>query len=145
MAFIDGRVDDARVLGLARPLMAIAWWDRERPRLAAPRHEGIDAAYAIVRVAHSAEIDVGKTVSITLDPEGIARLAAGDLTGAVAVCLRRLSASGLAPTVRLVAGNARRGRRIAASLAFPIRAVDATRCASLVTKPYELEDVSDAH
>jgi CRISPR-associated protein Csx17 len=144
-AFLAGQVDDARVLALARPLMAIAWWKHERPRLHAPPHEGVDAAYAIARIAHLSEaLDRGEKLTIALDPEPMARLAAGDLAGAIAVCSRRLRAIGLSPLVRVVVGDARYARRLAASLAFPIHAAAATRCAALVTKPYELEEFAHA-
>jgi CRISPR-associated protein Csx17 len=137
MAFLDGRVDDARVLALARPLMAVKWWEQnssiEHATPASP-----DATYAILRIAHLSGplLREGGDVHVRLEPEPVARLSAGDVAGAVAVCLRRLRASGLTPTVRIVAGDAARARRLAASLAFPIRAADASRCADLVTKPY---------
>jgi CRISPR-associated protein Csx17 len=144
MAFLAEEVDDARILALARPLMALEWWDAERRRLdAAPPLRSIDAAYAIMRVAHLSEpLDRGKgdKVIIALDPAPIARLAAGDLGAAATVCLRRLRASGLSPKLQTVTGTARHARRLAASLAFPIRSADASRCADLVTKPYEVEE-----
>jgi CRISPR-associated protein Csx17 len=141
MAFLAGQVDDRRILSLARPLMAIEWWNRERPHLDSPRYEGVDAAYAIARIAYLSEpLDIGEKLTIVLDAEPFARLAAGDLAGAVAACLRRLRASGLSPLVGVVAGDAQYARRLAASLAFPIRAADASRCARLIMKPYEPEE-----
>ncbi len=143
LAFLSGDVDDARILALARPLMAIAWWDGERSRVEAPRHDSIDAAYAIARLAYLPHaLDRGAPVSIELDPEPVALLASGRLADAIAVCLRRLRASGLVPVVRHVAGDARSARRLVASLAFPISARDATRCADFITKPYETEGFS---
>lgn len=137
MAFLDGTVDDARVLSLARPLMAVKWWE-QRSSIEHPSPASPDAAYAILRIAHlSGPLRrEGGDVCVQLDPEPVARLSAGDVAGAVAVCLRRLRSSGLTPTVRIVAGDAARARRLAASLAFPIRAADSSRCADLVTKPY---------
>jgi CRISPR-associated protein Csx17 len=144
-AFLAGQIDDARVLALARPLMSVAWWQSTSDRREAQARNEIDAAYAVVRLSHLSEpLDRGEKLTIPLDPEPIARLAAGNLSGAIAICLRRLRASGLSPVVRVVAGDARYARRLAASLAFPIRAVDVERCAELVTKPYELEGSVDA-
>jgi CRISPR-associated protein Csx17 len=140
-AFLTGAVDDTRILSLARPLMAIAWWDKERPMLPRPPRGELDAIYAVVRIAHLSEpLDRGEAAIIRLDPEPTARLVAGDLAGAVAVCLRRLRASGLSPTIRVVGGSERYARRLAASLAFPIHAGDASRCVDLVTKPFEFEE-----
>jgi CRISPR-associated protein Csx17 len=145
-AFIAGQVDDARIIALARPLMAITWWTYEAQHSdQAPNRHGIDridAAYAVLRLTHLSERlrRDQDDLSIPLDPEPLARLASGDLLGATAVCLRRLRASGLAPTVRKFAGDARYARRLGASLAFHIRAADLGRCAKLVTKPYETEE-----
>jgi CRISPR-associated protein Csx17 len=140
-AFLTGRVDDDRILSLARPLMAIAWWEKERPVLRKPSCEELDATYAVIRVAHaSGSLDRREPLTIRLDPEPIARLAAGDLAAAIAVCLRRLRASGLSPTIRVVGGSERYARRLAASLAFSIHAGDLSRCVDLVTKPFEFEE-----
>jgi CRISPR-associated protein Csx17 len=143
-AFLAGGVDDARILALSRPLMAIACWKEELPRLPRPPREEPDAIYAVVRTAHlSQPLDRGREqVTIRLDPEPIARLSAGDLASALAVCLRRLRASGLSPTIRVAGGDERYARRLAASLAFPIHAGDMSRCADLITKPFELEESS---
>ena len=143
-AYLSRTVDDARILSLSRPLMAVAWWKGDMPRLPAPPRAGPDVIYAVVRTAHSSHAfdRGGEQVTVRLDPEPIARLAAGDLAAALAVCLRRLRASGLAPKIRLGGGDARYARRLAASLAFPIHAGDASRCVDLVTKPFELEESS---
>jgi len=107
---------------------------------------GIDASYAVVRITHlSRPLDRGDRLVIPLDCEPIARLAAGDLAGAVEVCLRRLRASGLRPSVRFMVGNPLHARRVAASLAFPIRPIDESRCADSVTKPYAIEETFYAH
>jgi CRISPR-associated protein Csx17 len=140
MAFLDGAVDVDRVLALARTFMAVKWWEHGAPMLR-PGTASIDAAYAILRVTHLAQplVRDGGEVSIRLDPEPIRLLAAGDVGGAVAVCLRRLRASGLVSTLRVVTGDPARAHRLAATLAFPIRRVDASRCADLVTKPHLTE------
>ncbi|MBI2393744.1 MAG: type I-U CRISPR-associated protein Csx17 [Deltaproteobacteria bacterium] len=142
-AFLAGLVDDRRLLALGRPLMAIAWWQRDLPRLDAPTSVSIDAAYAVARLVHlSKPLERREPLTIPLDPEPIARLAAGDLAGALAIALRRLRASGLRPRVRHLVGNERDARRLAASLAFPVRASDVCRCADFVTKPQDLEETN---
>ena len=141
-AFLTGGVDDARILSLARPLMAVAWWEWTRPRFVpSPPDVALCALYAVIRTAHPGEpLDRGDTQNVELDPEPIARLAAGDLATAVAICLRRLRASGLSPTLRVVGRNESYARRLAASLAFPIHDVDAARCVTLIAKPFEFEE-----
>lgn len=140
-AFLTRSVDDARILSLARALMAISWWEKDRPRLPRGPRAAPDAIYAVVRIAHLSEpLSRGEPLTIRLDPEPIARLAAGDLPAAIAFCLRRLRASGLSPTIRIVGRDEHYARRVAASLAFPIHAGDASRCADLVTKPFEFEE-----
>jgi CRISPR-associated protein Csx17 len=143
-AFLNRRVDDARILSLARPLMAVAWWEWTRPSFVpSPPDVALDALYALVRTAHPGErLDRGDTLKVELDPEPIARLAAGDLATAIAICLRRLRASGLSPTLRVVGSNESYARRLAASLAFPIHDVDAARCVNLIAKPFEFEESS---
>jgi hypothetical protein len=91
-----------------------------------------------MRITHlSAPLRRGEaSVEIRLDPEPSARLASGNLAAAADVSLRRLRSSGLTSTARVFAGSAAYARRLAASLAFPISAFDASRCADLVTKPY---------
>jgi CRISPR-associated protein Csx17 len=145
MRFVRGDIDDARVAGLARALMAIAWWAPDRPRMDSPPPDGPDAAYAIARIAHLAEpLNRGEQVRITIDPESIARLVAGDLAGAMGVCMRRLRASGIMPLVHVLVGSGRYSRRLAASLAFPISATDVRRCAELIAKPDLTKETSDA-
>ncbi len=142
-AFLTGQVDDRRILALARPLMAIAWWERELSLPEARRRQGtsLDAGYAVARLVHlSTPVVFGEPLTIPIDPEPIARLAAGDLGGALAVALRRLRATGLTPRVRHFVADARAARRLGASLAFPLRAADVRRCVELVIKPQDLED-----
>jgi len=146
-AFLRFATDDARILGLARALMALNWerW-AQGPWARVPHlREDAGALHAILRLVHlPGPLRRGAdSILIAIDPEVVPRLAAGDLSGAVAIALRRLRASGLRSVVREVAGDARLARRLAASLAFPIPARDVDRCADLVTKPY-LADAGSA-
>jgi len=72
---------------------------------------------------------------IRCDPAVFSSLAGGDLSTAGAAALRRLTASGLRPVLRHVAGGAAFSRRLAASLAFPVSPRLATRLADQLTKP----------
>ena len=72
---------------------------------------------------------------VRLDPAIFSRLDAGDLSGAAALAIRRLIASGLRPRVRLAVGNPEQARRLAVALSFPIREKDATALARRLTRP----------
>ncbi len=147
MLFLDGATNDRQILGLARALMALDWASsRREPQFDQERSSRIDADYALIRLAHAPDGVLRGTerVVVALDPETSRRLVAGDLAGAGAVAIRRLRASGLRPVVHVLAGDATRARRIAASLAFPIAATDLARCADRVTKPFEARETSDS-
>jgi len=148
MGFLRGDVDGRRVLALARPLMAVDWSATGIPAIAhTPSSEIADAAYAVLRLVHLSEpLRRGADLlEVPVDPESFTRLAAGDLGKATAIALRRLRATGLMPVVRAFAGDAAFARRLAASLAFPLRPDDVRRCADLVTKPFELEEATHGH
>jgi CRISPR-associated protein Csx17 len=141
-AFLSRATDDARVLGLARAFMAVRWreWGDE------PLERGGDppppnALHAIFRLVHLPHglLRGDDQVPITVDPEVVARLAAGNLAAAASTALRRLRASGLRPVVRAIAGDAALARRLAASLAFALHPTDVARAADAVTKPYAVE------
>lgn len=142
--WLDGQLSDARILGLAQGLMALDWkrLRAEGNPLGAPLREGPDALYAALRLTHlpagwhrgggRGEDDLDM---IRLDPETILRLDAGDLTGALKVCLRRLRAAGLRPVLREGSADPMRTQRLGASLAFPLCERDIWLCARLITKP----------
>jgi CRISPR-associated protein Csx17 len=149
-AFLTGSVDDARILALARPLMALDWSrvsERAQLPMERPPIAPVDAAYAVARLTHLSEPlrFPGEMLSVPLDPEPIARLASGDLAGAMAVCLRRLRSSGFAPVVRVFGGDPTHARRLLASLAFPLQRADVMRCLHHVTKPFDPEDHVHGH
>jgi CRISPR-associated protein Csx17 len=145
LEFLSGRVDNARVLALARPLMAMDWdaFDRVRGEIREKLHypserEDADAAgalalFGLLRLCHHWSPVFDRPVR--LDPAIIARLIAGDLPGAVNVAARRLKASGLRPHVTQAAGESWLVGRIAASLAFPINQSAAARLAARLLRP----------
>jgi CRISPR-associated protein Csx17 len=129
-AFLDGRLDDARIAALARGLMALG----ERPSLRrAPRDERPSALHALFRLVYLPTA-LGE-LKPSLDPEPLRLLMAGRLGDAGRAALRRLGAMGLRPKLRHVAGDAQLARRLAASLAIPASARDLLRLRDLVTKP----------
>ncbi|MFI5398997.1 MAG: type I-U CRISPR-associated protein Csx17 [Candidatus Binatia bacterium] len=147
MLFLDGATRDTAILGLARAFMAIDWQKLGRQNYAAAAWAArIDADYAIIRLAHAPDgvLCGDERVPVGLDPETSRRLVAGDLPRAAAVAIRRLRASGLRPVLHILTGDAARGRRLTASLAFPITADDLARCADRVTKPFNLFESPEA-
>ena len=142
-AFLSRRIDDARLIGLARALMAVRWadWGGDALPRSISSHRP-DALFAIFRLVHLPHgLRRGQeVVSIAVDPEVVTRLAVGDLHGAARIALGRLRASGLRPVMRSVAGNPAVAKRLCASLAFALHSDDITRAADTITKPYELEE-----
>lgn len=121
MALIDGRVDLARTLDLARALAALDW-GRLRPEdLPAPPtlHLEVDPSWAVFRLcALPRRLPSG--LLIPVDPAIQRLLAAGEGARAYALARARLIACGLYPPHRLALLDPGRARLIAASLAFPI-------------------------
>lgn len=140
--FLVGEVDERKILDLARPLMALDWSRFRRPLA---RNRGVGGSlgslgfYGLVRLPYwprplSPRADA-EAVSIPLDPAILARLTAGDLVRASTTAIRRLSAAGFRPHLRMVAGDAALARRIAVALVFPIRERDALALADRLTRP----------
>ncbi|GEM_PF-448642 len=150
-AWVYGEVSDEGVLRLVRPLLALDWNEVAARGLSVPpiESESIpDPLHMLFRLAHlpfdvSVRGSDGRTeaeVTVRLDPAPLRRLAAGDLDGALQVATRRLEASGLLPVFRRCVATRALGRRLAASLAFPISRDDAARAVRLVCKPYDVKD-----
>jgi CRISPR-associated protein Csx17 len=139
-AFITASVDDSRILGLARPLMAMRWKGFASP-LTRPLTSTVDCGilplYGILRLTHHPRpipLESGQ-IQVRLDPAILARLAAGDLTTAIAVATRRLRASGLRPHFSQAIAEPALSLRLAASLAFPIADWDAGLLAGRLAHP----------
>lgn len=140
-AFLEFRVDDGRVLAMARGLMAI----RVPSRTDDLSQHGVDktplaglAAFGLLRLAHptnkfwmpgigSVDVRCNRTVFI--------RLAAGDLIGASQIAVRQLSIAGLRPRIRMTTGSAQYARRLAASMVFGIAPGTLRRLATGLTAP----------
>ena len=139
--FLAGRLNETAILDLARPLMALNWHELHTRH---SQHTTTDAlgslsVYGLMRIAYwprALQLAPGaEAVLVRLDPAIFSRLDAGDLSGAAALAIRRLIASGLRPRVRLAVGNPEQARRLAVALSFPIREKDATALARRLTRP----------
>jgi CRISPR-associated protein Csx17 len=126
-AFLAGEVDDDRLAALVwalAPLDPGAPW----PRLAPPPPRAVPAAFAVCRLALTAEPAPG--VAIPHPPGVLARLASGDAIAATAIAARRLRGAGLPPRCDRAAAGGPHGspaaaagaRRAAAALVFPLAA-----------------------
>lgn len=145
--FLAGDVDDRLILDLARPLMALDWSRFRRPaEHSRETRYGSLGFYGLVRLAYwpgPLRLRKGaEPITVPLDPSIFARLRTGDLVRASTAAIRRLSAVGLRPHFRLVAGDPALARRVAAALAFPIAPGDAAGLAMRLTRP-ELEQSSE--
>ncbi|MEB2313259.1 MAG: type I-U CRISPR-associated protein Csx17 [Polyangiaceae bacterium] len=115
--FLEARIDAERVLALGQALMALDW-RRARPSRSSAGGARLDEGWEAVRLCLLPFPVRGQ--AIAAEPAMVRRLAAGDVTGAVALALRRLRASGLRPPVVAATADPLTARRWAAALAFPI-------------------------
>lgn len=150
LRFLSGELDAAKILDLARPLMALRWEELAkevptlREELGSPSDaEERDAAgslalFGLLRLCHHwgpVPVSNADPVAVRLDPAIFARLMVGGVQQAVEIAVQRLSASGLRPKLRTAIGTEFDGRRLAAALAFPIGNVNALRLATRLTRP----------
>jgi len=120
--FIDGHVDDGRLVSLLRGLILINWRHKNLfnaiRQLRGPREPEPDAAYALLKLCHLPYKINGKAVRLT--PSITRRAAAGDIARATRMAARRLRGAQLPPAVEVICGRGRRARRTAAALLFPV-------------------------
>ncbi|TVP98926.1 MAG: type I-U CRISPR-associated protein Csx17 [Planctomycetaceae bacterium] len=128
-AFLNHRTDDARLLAIARSLMAIdwrqsepyAWRDLESDSSPRPRTDWSRSLYGILRLALPTgplTSRSGITYEITCDAAVFRRLVAADLVGAFQLAARRLSNVGMRPKLQVAVGSPETARRLAAVMAF---------------------------
>lgn len=122
-AWLQGRVDADRTLGLARTLMALdrGLWAEQIVHQSRPA-DGADLpddAWLCIRLVHLPwPLPDGRRVPC--DPAIVRRLASGDGSGALQLALRRLQACGIRSGIRTGAVPPATARLWAAALAFPI-------------------------
>jgi CRISPR-associated protein Csx17 len=117
--FLDGEVDAERVVALGRALMALDWPRVEPVRIhVRPGGNRPDEAWEALRLC-ALPFDVDER-TIATEPAMFRRLAAGDVSGAAEIALRRLRASGFRPPLATAIADHASARRWAAAFAFPI-------------------------
>ncbi|AUX19853.1 hypothetical protein SOCEGT47_003060 [Sorangium cellulosum] len=145
--FLDGAVDEARVAGLSRALMAVDWKRAPRPPRQ-PRAARPSVLHALFRLAYTPDAVNGRPVgdrdgstgslsplTPRLDPAPLRLLLAGRLHDAGAAAVRTLTAAGARPKLRVVAGAPELAHRLAATLAIPIAPEDLATLLRLICKP----------
>lgn len=133
-AFIEGSIDEGRLERLLRGLSLV---DPRHGGFAAPlepraphRPPALFAALAIVISRRPVS-----GVELPSTPGLVARAAAGDAAGAVALAVRRLRGAGLVTIFDNLHDPAERTRRAAAALLFPLAARDIASLAETVLRP----------
>jgi CRISPR-associated protein Csx17 len=119
--FLEGEVDVERVVALGRALMALDWKHVQMPHpCVEPDGDRPDEGWEALRLC-ALPFPVHER-TIATEPAMHRRLAAGDVSGAVELALRRLRASGFRPPLdaAIAARGAESARRWAAAFAFPL-------------------------
>ncbi len=142
-AFVEGRLDDARIASLARGLMALDFRRELRAGdgTRGPR-EPADPLHALFRVAYLPE-PVGE-LRPRCDPTILRTLVAGRLTDAVRLATRRLVAMGIRPKLQLAGGDARLALRLAATCAIPIARGNLRTLIAAIGKPFHAVSTPEA-
>lgn len=101
--YLDGRLDEARLLLLLQGLVLLNWSRANLPSIPEIGEEQvIDRSYAVLKLLflpHGLRWPPGSAaVSIRPEKNILSRLRSGDLDGAVAIAMRRLRSSGFMPT-----------------------------------------------
>ena len=140
-AFLQFRVDDARILAIARSLMAVKFQGlRHKTERAESGREPLGgmATYGVLRLALPTRVvwlPNKSETTVRCNPTLFHRLRFGDLRGAIEIACRQLGVAGLRPRVQYAVGSPRFARRLAASMAFGISSSTLTRLTLGLTHP----------
>ena len=150
-AFLERRVDDARILSIARGVMAINLTRDQSQPSKIPRRESASntsnkrplgglAMYGLLRLAmptreKSVSLGKGQDYEIRCNPTIFRRLQSGDLGKAIELAARQLSYAGLRPRFGVAVGSQQVARRLAASMALGVAPPTITRFAFGLTAP----------
>jgi CRISPR-associated protein Csx17 len=140
-AFLQRRVDDGRLLSLARGLMSVRWpkpsFDESDNDPSRDPLGGL-ATFGVLRLALStAPVAFSATdkYPVRVNPIVFHRLRTGDLSRAIDLAARQLSAAGLRPRVRIAIGSSEHAKRLAAAMAFGASDQTHARLARGLTQP----------
>lgn len=134
-AFLEGRIDDQRVLRLARGLMTLSLDVDEETARRINRREGDHtpfAAHAMVRLSYPCAYgDFPQQHASSLP---LRHLLNGQMSQASAALQRFLTARGIRVKLRSLSGSAEFARRLGASVAIPVSARDHARLYQLISR-----------
>lgn len=134
-AFLEGRIDDQRVLRLARGLMTLTLDVDEETARRINRREGDHtpfAAHAMVRLSYPCAYgDFPQQHASSLP---LRHLLNGQMSQASAALQRFLTARGIRVKLRSLSGSAEFARRLGASVAIPVSARDHARLYQLISR-----------
>lgn len=131
-AYIDGVLDEDRILQLALPLMAVESFGSSKATRAPYRTP--DPAHALFRLVTPCVSD-DENSEIILEPRVLRALERGDDRSASSVALARLRSLGLRPKISNIVVSPARLLRIGAALLFPLSKTELSRCRSVLLKP----------
>ena len=147
-AFLERRVDDAKLLSIARGLMAVDLTrDKSKPPGISRRESANNrrplgglSMYGLLRLAMATKekgvsLGKGQDYQIRCNPTLFRRLQSGDLGKAVELAARQLSHAGLRPRFATAIGSQQTARRLAASMALGVAPPTLTRFAFGLTAP----------
>lgn len=117
--FIEGALDDRRIVALARAFAAVRLRGEERVAIPPALGERPEDAWLTLRVALLAK-QLESGITVPADPAIVRRLRAGDGFGALQVALRRLGGAGLTSILHFGSTDPGLARRWGAALAFPL-------------------------
>lgn len=161
LALLSGQVNEADVLALARPLMALDWRQVDKERMSVRETLGTPTLredrraadslgiYGLFRLCHhwrSIETPVDTSSEnpdewlyaehvVRHAPAILTHLAQGNLATATKLAVHRLKVSGLLPHVRRAVGDRRFAGRLAMSLVFPISQANVRSLSHRLVRP----------
>lgn len=134
-AFLEGGVDDARVLSLLHSLVCLDWPQVEGSSLPWTQSSGRlrpDAGFSLLKLCFAGWPVRG--IEVPVQPIVFHRARAG-ATDALSEASRRLRASGLPPAVRNIHGSPGKLGRVAATALFPLGPPQIENLANEVLRP----------
>ena len=162
-AFLEHRVDDAKILSIARGLMAVDLSYSKSANSVIPNNTNTKeinsrqslgglATYGLLKLAHpnhqqvaenkspdrvrtGVSISKNRNVTVKCNPMIFRRLQTGDLGKSVELAARQLSIAGLRPRFQVAVGSPSFAKRLAASLGFGIALPLLSRIALGLTAP----------
>ncbi len=137
-AFLNYETNDARILAIARAVMAINFAQlqpSEQSTSESATCDGTKSLFGVLRIALPTQIiqmRSGNVYEVRADATIFKRLLAGDVSGAFQLAFRRIANAGLRPKMSLAFGDASLGIRLASAMAFGLNSRNYSRLAMTI-------------